>query len=95
MGMLQTSLIPLAWAIVLGVILYYRFRKDEDMHLGHAERRKGDRRGPAKRRALRTMPKASRFDDGDKRLRDDRRQNLDWREEYRSLKSKLENDHTV
>lgn len=95
MGTIEAIIIPLAWAILLGVILYFRFRKEDASYGGSMERRKSDRRTGSRKTVMNRSARGKRFEGEDKREPLDRRQNTNWQEEYRSLKSRLEKDHTV
>jgi len=93
MGSFQLLIIPILWAVLLGIMLYFRFRDQEDLNPPSTERRRQDRREYSSKAKKRRA--AEKFDGEDHRSNEDRRQPHAWHADYHTLKEKLEKDSPV
>ena len=91
MGSLSLIIVPVLWAIVLGIVFYTRFRNQDELNPPVTERRRQDRRDDNPRSQKRT-PVPGNIDE-EKRQTSERRQRQVWSEDYSILKRKLEEDN--
>lgn len=93
MSSLHLLIIPAIWAVLIGIMFYFRFRDQDDLNPPTTERRRNERRSGAGTQLKER--RTQKFDGEDKREQEDRRERQAWQRDFNVLKDKLEEDNPL